>query len=853
MNASEAGDAFVERLLGDFVDEAGQLVRRLNDHLLRLDECVQLRGFHGGEPRDRELLNEMFRAAHSLKSLSAMLGLKSISQLAHGIENVFDAARQQELVLGSDGVELLFQALDRLEASIQALKNPQGGPVECQAVLAGLQNLPASSRKSKETGNESIGKSAATEPALTALPDSLGPKAGGAATADLPIWVGAIRFRPGLPLAGLKARLIFEKLAHLGTVCFFEPPCDQLEHKEDLAVVRFGLSTSRSRREILGHVRVAGIEAISLEPLGPQCAKADDARTSTSPASPVEDRGESASVPGESTPVSPPQHQGLTGQEDARAFGASGSASLAPKPASRLAEASSTESVCPAETLRVEIKRLDQLMSLAGQLVLNKARLAQIAERLRETLGGRHLLRSLKEARSALARLLLDEGPALSAEAKVEALRREAWRVDEALESVRAHLACWSQLCTHAGDLADAIQQLDRLAEAIQQSVMQARMVPIGPLFARFKRLLRDITQSSGKAIRLVIKGEKTELDKRMIDELADPLVHLVRNAAAHGIEPPAERVAAGKPTEGTVTLEAFHRGNRIVIRVRDDGRGLDAQRILRKALEKGLVAPAQGERLTRAQIYDLIWLPGLSTAETVTEVSGRGMGMDIVKAKIKQLKGTVGIESVPGAGTTLTITLPLTLATLPSLMVEVQGETFAVPMEAVREIVALSSCQMGTVHGRRAAAVRGRMIAVVRLDEALAWTTPPHRPAAPPPGLPHLVLVGEGRDEAALEVDRVLGEADVVIQSLADNCRPVPGVAGATILGNGRVALILDVAALLERVAGRAGGAAGMDAETPTGPAVRPSVSGARPAGQAGRCPIKAAAPLTRLAPWPP
>jgi two-component system chemotaxis sensor kinase CheA len=352
-------------------------------------------------------------------------------------------------------------------------------------------------------------------------------------------------------------------------------------------------------------------------------------------------------------------------------------------------------------------------------------------------------------------------------------------------------------------NLFEAIHQLDRVADGIQRNVMDTRMVPIGPLFTRFKRVIRDITRSNGKIVNLVINGEKTELDKRMIDELGDPLIHMVRNSADHGIELPEARRAAGKPEQGTVTLNAFHRGNSIIIQVCDDGKGLDADRIRRKAIEKGLITEADADRMSRQQIYQLIWEPGLSTAEKVTEVSGRGMGMDIVKSKIEDLHGAVELDSEPGQGTTMTIKLPLTLAILPSLMVEINGDTFAMPLEAVEEIVRVVRQDLKTVHGKTTACIRGRVVSVVKLSEIFSWSRSSgdvQRNANDEA----LVIIGDTGRELALAVDRVMGEEDVVIKSLADNYRNVPGIAGASILGDGRVSLIFDIAALIEMSSGR-------------------------------------------------
>ena len=293
---------------------------------------------------------------------------------------------------------------------------------------------------------------------------------------------------------------------------------------------------------------------------------------------------------------------------------------------------------------------------------------------------------------------------------------------------------------------------------------MDTRMVPIGPLFTRFKRVVRDITRANGKQIQLVIRGEKTELDKRMIDELGDPLIHMVRNSADHGIEPPDVRVKAGKPREGTIILDAFHRGNCIIIEVTDDGKGLDPDRILNKALERGLVTPADAEKMTRQQIYQLIWEPGLSTAEKITEVSGRGMGMDIVKAKIADLNGTIELDSTLGQGTTMTIKLPLTLAILPSLMVQIDGDVFAMPMESVAEIIRIKRQEIATIHGLWTAQVRQQVVSVVKLDEVFAWGRGGQRRTAVEDDDISLVIVGHTGKQVGMAVDRVLGEEDIVI-----------------------------------------------------------------------------------------
>ncbi len=981
-------DEFFDSLLGDFLDESGQLLDRLNENLLQLDEWVK--SLEGDcQPCNQDLLNEMFRSAHSLKGLSAMLGLTDINTLTHKIENVFDAARKDELRLDGNAVELMFQGVDRLVALVGALREPGAEGVECQSVIDGIaamlrgagaergpsnqadaeralaeattasepapaaveedpptERLPAETtvaeapapaaaraaaapmsdpfegirdetqipakylsifideatltldqltetllamegggrrpdlekllvtshrikgsaasiglnrgaklahlmedllqnllesggalspeltdamlkcsdalrqyvdslrtgsgnceqftqraqdllaaqqmRTEREQSGTLGAASQGTEPAADAPASSLASECREALLRHMPAGtrgcIGQVDFQPGLALVGLKARLVYEKLAAQGEVRSISPPVEQLDELDELDCLTFALAGDHPADFIRRQIWVAGVREILIEPVHGQDAAAP-AATAPHPL------GAQAAAP--ATPVA---SNAKTPAER-------------PTPGSRTKDAGSDSSGKPAETLRVDIDRLDQLMNLAGQLVINKARFAQIADRLRGAVGMKRSVDVLGTVTTVLESMATagqnaDSPQAL--EAELEMLRSQARRIQAALEPIRRDVDSLNHARNTVNELFEAVHQLERVSDGIQQSVMDTRMVPIGPLFTRFKRVVRDITRVNGRSIRLVIQGEKTELDKRMIDELGDPLIHMVRNSADHGIEPPEVRTAAGKPAEGTITLDAFHRGNHIVIQVRDDGRGLNRERILQKALDRGLVTAADAERMTPQQVFQLIWEPGLSTAERVTEVSGRGMGMDIVKSKIEDLNGSVELDSVPGQGTTITIKLPLTLAIMPSLMVEIQSDVFAMPMESVVEIVALKRQDFSTVHGRLTARIRGRVVSAVRLDEVFQWSR--GSTGAEPLGEETtLVIVGEARRELGLVVSRVIGEEDVVIKSMADNYRNVPGIAGASILGDGRVSLILDLAALIdmasERGAARAAG----------------------------------------------
>jgi two-component system chemotaxis sensor kinase CheA len=573
------------------------------------------------------------------------------------------------------------------------------------------------------------------------------------------VWAGCALLAPQLPLPGMKASLFLEKLHKLARVIHTVPPQEGLEDIESLAGFYFAIETTVPAAKIETSIQIAGVTRVSLRelPLNAVVEKLPPVAEAPKP------RAVAPTTGGERKP---------TADDAAR----------------------------PNETLRVDIERLDQLMNLAGQLVINKARFAQIGEGLRDMLPTKQMAQWLNNAaaQATLALKVLDQPLQPGQELDVDAARISLRRMATEMTAIQTEFARVTGMRGKVNELYEAVHQLDRVAEGIQRSVMDTRMVPIGPLFQRFKRVVRDVTRTNGKDIRLVIRGEKTELDKRMIDELGDPLIHMVRNSADHGVESPEQRAAAGKSAQGSITLDAFHRGNSIVILVQDDGRGLDQSKIVKKAIERGIVTAADAERLTSHQIHQLIWEPGFSTAEKVTEISGRGMGMDIVRSKIESLNGTVELDSIPGQGATFTIKLPLTLAILPSLMTVIDGDTFALPLESVVEIVSVKQEHISTIHGQRAARIRGRVISVVRLDELFTWNQPPLEQRAATPLEGTLLVIGHEGAELGLLVDQVIGEDDIVIKALAENYRNVEGIAGASILGDGRVALILDIAALL-------------------------------------------------------
>jgi two-component system, chemotaxis family, sensor kinase CheA len=1025
-----AQDEFFESLLGDFLDESQQLLGSLNENMLVLDQWVESLKAGNDSSLDEELMNELFRSAHSFKGLSGMLGLTDINNLTHNVENVFDAARRKQYQLTEDSVELLFQAIDHLIGMVDCLRNTDLPAVDCSTVIGDIRAMLGAAGVGKEQQSQHDAErtlseldkvlSAAAEldapPAMESAPvtpapgkqdlfagiedegevpakyiaiyideaeqslDTMseillnGEKSRGAqAVEDLLIVahrfkgssasvglhraaklahfmedilqilreqeqplnsdladallkctdtlrtfienlkvgsaadttqyndlayelihskmldsqssaapaiaadagkplesspalpqdapgltearqetlrahlsesisgvIGLISFDTSFPLLSLKAQLLLEKLGQFGRVIFSEPSAEELNHQDDVNTLTFALESESSPESIWRALHIASVKRVEVMRAGcvadhetdlanddihfeyhaPETAATKITQHPLSPENSAafqsESLKESSTAPSENksavtakVPLAVPNtsQPGAIVQPTKTTSEVFDDESTEPAATAKKGATTSRQSDTskPNETLRVDIERLDQLMNLAGQLVINKARFTRIGEGLKPLLSTKRTPSLMSNLASALNRIAEEAEQGVTTGdplATFENIRSYARRLQNDFEKIQRDLKMLSESRSGIVDLLEAVHQLDRVSDGIQKSVMDTRMVPVGPLFTRFKRVVRDITRTNGKDIQLVIHGEKTELDKRMIDELGDPLIHMVRNSADHGVETPAERVAAGKPAQGEIVLDAFHRGNSIVIEVRDDGRGLPTEKIRRKAVEKGIISEADAEKLTAHQVYQLIWEPGFSTAEKVTEISGRGMGMDIVRSKIEELSGVVELNSVPGQGTTFTIKLPLTLAILPSLMAKIQGDVFALPIESVVEIVSVKHDDFASVHGMRTASVRGRVVSVALLEDVFSWKTASHvAPSIRPEDAEEstLVIIGVAGRELGLCVDQLLGEEDVVIKSMAENYRNVAGIAGASILGDGRVALILDTSALID------------------------------------------------------
>jgi two-component system chemotaxis sensor kinase CheA len=629
-----------EEFVSYFRDEAEELLQQIDADLLKLEE------FANTKEADPEIINSLFRALHTVKGSSGMLGFTDVAGLAHKLENLCDLLRKDQMPLSESCVDILFSGRDF------------------------LTELVASA----------IGGDAA-------LPNGLGDYMG-----RLDQFVA-----------------VYEETAHV------------IEGRTG-AEHSFDEETNDPKP-------VADVEAFEAEI--ERLLKEAEAQRGAAPA---------AGPPAVAGPKPEPEAAHVAAPEAPAA--AVPSVSIEPakevKPDAKRALLH--------QTIRVDIERLDALLNLVGELVINRTRISDIANTLERLMGDK-----------------ASKGTGGASHAIIAPL---------------------------AKDLADSAALLARTSNEIQESIMKVRMVPIGQVFDRFPRLVRDVAKARGKEVQLLISGAETDLDKTIVDEVGEPLMHLLRNCVDHGLEMPDAREAKGKPRAGTIRLNAYHEGNQIIIEVSDDGGGIDLEKVRARGIKQGLINA--DDRLADRELIELIFTPGFSTAEVISDVSGRGVGMDVVKKNITRLKGIFDVDSVTGQGTRFTIKLPLTLAIIQALLVRVVEELYAIPLDSVIESQRVEMPDVRSVHGNEVITLRGQVVPLLRIADffELGGQRDPDKVM--------IVIVGLQGRQVGLVVDSFEGEQEIVIKPLSDVVGRIPGISGATILGNGSISLIIDVHSLV-------------------------------------------------------
>jgi two-component system, chemotaxis family, sensor kinase CheA len=791
-------------------DEMAQYVQMFVDETSeQLDDLVEVLLVLETKPDSSTHLNESFRLIHSIKGAAAMMGLDSITLLTHHLENHFEHLRGGIETLDKSMMNLILKCVDFLRDAVDLLR--EGKPLSSAPELIELLSRSvAEIRAASEDAPVHASSGSASEVHETTMASS--PVATQSEMRD-DVFIEKriiVYLDQSIELPELKAELIIARLSDLAVISRTSPDIEELGSLAALRTLQVWLETTKSDNELRSAADIVGVEMIEIDTVGSDTvnqeaivklsvleqAKPNQQREQPSPEQPVS----TDAVQLEVEPVEP--HKEVAPERVAIAEPTTLSTiSASPKDEPTHAPENQSKVV---ETLRVDIQRLDRLMNLTGELVVNRARFAQLAFQMTDTFKKSGLISQLRDLCEMLRETTANDSTTEDANSRVS---------DERLADIRSTvIALEEQLHTlERGrrsfmQLNEAIDQFSRVSDGLQRGVLDTRMVPIGPLFNRFKRTVRDISSELGKIVNFVIKGENTELDKRMIDELGDPLVHLVRNAIDHGLESQSVRRSRGKPDAGTLTLDAAHSGNHVLITISDDGAGINTERVKRRAIERRLISSIEADMMSDYEIAQFIWAPGFSTAEVVSDISGRGVGMDIVKTRIGELNGTIEVDSSLGKGTRFIIRLPLTLAIIRSLLFKLPQGTFAAPIENVREIVSVRDESIVSVHGRDSIEVRGEFIPLVRIDDVFDWHETRYTYASQDEHAPDsegamtsVLIITSGTKSMGLVVSALKGCQDIVVKSLDENFTHIRGLAGASILGDGSVCLLLDVVSCLE------------------------------------------------------
>ncbi len=801
-----------EELLKDFFAEAEQQVEQLESNILVIEN----------DPTNHEAIDEIFRAAHTLKGGSATVEMMELSHFTHTVEDVLDEIRSDRLKVDEDVVDLLLNSIDVIKAMLEARQNGSVYEENIDDIVNKLHNyIPNKEDKKKKPAAAPAPKPAPVQAAPVAAPVQSAPaSSGGIVLPELTeadfselkqtcegnqkLWCVAVKFDENNPMNTVGGIQVFAALKSVGNVLKTVPDFDALYEDQFFETVFYYLASDAEGSQIEDVAFLSDVTLIT------DAHELKDYTSGTSADSSV-----AAAKPSAAAPVQP-----QAAASTSSTMNSSQEALLADilndnvlKPESKPA-ASSSEPVAPVKTeekkeekkvepkkevqnhsqqgsiLRVDSRRIDNLMNLVSEAVINKASFNQLSM---QTAAELTKFQSLETEFKEKLHNLFDKLPEFIEQAKGGVPTAE---IRKSIVSEYGDLAAIfdsyeSETKNISGKFRSYTQNLGTIASDLQEGVMKIRMVPINQIFSRFPRVVRDLQRDLNKKIDLVIEGEDTELDKSVVEDLLDPIMHCVRNSVDHGIELPSVRVAAGKPETGTVLLKASNEGNMIVIEIKDDGAGIDVEKVKKKAVEKGLIHP--DKVISDQEAYQLIMQPGFSTADKISNISGRGVGLDVVKTMIANLKGTISVQSVHGKGTSFVIKIPLTLAIIQGLLVRVGREVYSIPIANVIESQCINASEINHIDNYEIMNVRNEVISILRLSRLFGIRETEQSDQC------YIVIVGSQEKKIGVMVDALIGEEDVVIKPLKDQFTNSPGIAGASILGDGSVSLIIDVSQLLD------------------------------------------------------
>jgi two-component system chemotaxis sensor kinase CheA len=755
-------DIDLSQYMGMYVDGSRENLDMMDKYLLALEQ----------DPANIEAVGEIFRAAHTLKGMSATMGFERVAHLTHEMENILDKLRNHQVSVTTDIIDALFETFDVLRILVNDSIEATDSNISIEVIVKKLEDCAqgkSSSTRHKATPIEKQQEEApAEQPAAenSAADDSQL----ALELADISINEFEIQVLKEAQQQGSKIHLMIVTLvsdcllkaprAFMVTRSLEELNCDIIktvpdtkdieEEKFDLSfkMVIIGSSDAAEIRDAIESI--SEIDSVKLSELQPESfeVKPSDIKPQQpeAPVTPAAPPAQPVAPTATAAPAAAPTKPAVPAPKQAASAAPPPGKPPAPpakppakppgKPQKKSGKPPAAADRRSSQTVRVDMRRLDELMNLVGELVINRTRLQDI--------GAAHKLKDLNET----------------------------------------------------------LTRVSQISSSLQNVVMQVRMVPIEQVFDRFPRMVRDLSKKLNKKINLVVEGKETEMDRTVIDEIGDPMVHLIRNAIDHAIEAPEDRVAKGKPEAGTITLVARHEGNNVIIEVKDDGKGVDPTIIGRLAVERGLFTQEQINEMPPEEIIKIIFLPGFSTAKEVSDLSGRGVGMDAVKAKLEDLNGQLDIESKVGEGSRVIIKLPLTLAILPALMVQVGQEIFAIPLGSVQETMDINKCDINIVQHQEVTLLRGEVLPIIRLRKVLKVPTSEEERKTIDAKEEEISIVvcSSGEKRAGFMVDELMGQQEIVIKSLGNLLGSLPGIMGATMRGDGSIALILDIPSFLQK-----------------------------------------------------
>ena len=716
----------VGQYLGIFLDESQEHIQALNDNLLTLEQ----------DPENEDSINEIFRAAHSLKGMAGTMGYKRLQRLTHDTEDVFSAIRGGQMKVTSNLIDILFQALDAIQGYVDTIRDTSDeGENDNESVIAELGKFLNGGGDEGDGGEEDEGAAESPAEKAAAPVSSNSEKAlyrkivleeaqkdvmKDAVVADKKVYGFTVYIAESCMLKAARAFLVFKAVEELGEIIVSNPSSQDIEdEKFDLSFSIFVVTAEPIDKVVAAIKSVSEIEEVAGEEYDETMI--DNNGTETGAA------GTEAAAEAESTTA-----------PEAESAEVSVAPAAEPKAERRASSSSSSKKAAPAkkpvasQTIRVDIDKLDVLMNLVSELIIAK----------------------------------------------------------NALVSSAAQMSGGSNSESQA--ITENVEYLESVTTNLHESVMKVRMVPIESALQRFPRMIRDLEKKLGKRMQLTITGEETELDRTVVDQIGDPLMHLLRNSADHGLETPEVRSGRGKPETGSIFLNAYQEGNNVIIEVGDDGNGIDVEAVRQKIIERNYMSEEQAMQLNDKEVIDVLFDPGFSMAKQVTDISGRGVGLDVVKSNIEQLGGDVEVKTKLGEGSTFIVRLPLTLAIIQALMVLVGGEKYAIALGNIQTIEDIPVSEIRLVENKEVIQLRGSVIPIIRLSDMLD---------APEIERDNenliVVVVKKGDSLAGLVVDELMGQQEVVIKSLGKYINTSRIISGATILGDGEVALIIDSNAL--------------------------------------------------------